>query len=245
MVKPASERSARRGAEEVRLPPGQRLVDGFPRFGTHFGRPAPPVPADSVLTITGAVTEPVVVPLAELASLPPRHLNADFHCVSGWSATGLHWEGVAFAAFYRHFIEPAVPEGVRVSHLSFGGLDGYRSTVLLEDALTEDVLLADRLNEKPLDSDHGAPLRLVSPRQYGFMSTKHLCEVSLHTSEPAMAHHPRWLVDRGLRLVKPHPRARVWEEERHRYVPGWVLRPAYRLLIEPFRRICASGGEKL
>jgi DMSO/TMAO reductase YedYZ molybdopterin-dependent catalytic subunit len=67
----------------VTLPPGQRLVEGFPRFGTHLARPAPVVPADPVITIRGAVTEPVDVRLATLATLPRRARRADFHCVAG------------------------------------------------------------------------------------------------------------------------------------------------------------------
>jgi hypothetical protein len=35
------------------------------------------------------------------------------------------------------------------------------------------------------------------------------------------------LVDR---LLQSHPRARVWEEERHGTVPGWLIRPIYRLI---------------
>src|SRR3954469_24283512 len=71
------------------LPPGQRAIDDFPRFGTHLHRPAPPVPADPAIEVGGAVTRPFAVPLAELAALPRRELTADFHCVAGWAATGL------------------------------------------------------------------------------------------------------------------------------------------------------------
>src|SRR4051794_2098936 len=166
------------------LPPGQHRVDGFPRLGTHLHRPPPPIPTDPAIEIKGGVTEPFKVPLADLASLPRRELRADFHCVAGWSATDLRWEGVPFDAFYRHVIEPAIRPGATITHLAFGGLDRYRSVVALEDALAEDVLIAEHLDDRPLDSDHGAPVRLVSPSQYGFMSTKHLCLIELHTSEP-------------------------------------------------------------
>lgn len=53
--------------------------------------------------------------------------------------------------------------GADVTHLGFVGLDGYRSVVTIEDALADDVLIADSLNGQPLDADHGAPVRLVSP----------------------------------------------------------------------------------
>ena len=100
------------------------------------------------------------------------------------SATDLQWEGVEFGTFYRTIIESRLQSGASVTHVVFGGLDGYRSVVAIEDALAEDVLIAERLNGRPLDSDHGAPARLVSPNQYGYVNTKHLCAIELHTAEP-------------------------------------------------------------
>ncbi len=124
----------------MKLPPGQHPIDGFPRFGTHLARPAPAVPADAVIEISGAVANSFTLPLAALATLPRRELTADFHCVAGWSATNPHWEGVAFETFYRLIIEPSVKPDASATHVAFGGLDGYRSTVSIEDALAEDVL---------------------------------------------------------------------------------------------------------
>jgi DMSO/TMAO reductase YedYZ molybdopterin-dependent catalytic subunit len=221
----------------VTLPPGQRLVEGFPRFGTHLARPAPVVPADPVLAIRGAVTEPVDVRLASLATLPRRALRADFHCVAGWSATNLCWEGVPFEAFYRTIVEPALVPGAEITHVVFRGLDGYRSVVRTEDALADGVLIVDRLDGRPLDGDHGAPVRLVSPAQYGYMSTKHLCRIDVHTGEPKDARGS--LI--STRLLRPHPRARVADEERHGSLPGWFVRPFYRALKGPLLRLCARG----
>ncbi len=226
------------GRALVTLPPGQRRADGFPRFGTHLSTPPPPVPADPAITVRGAVTEAFDVPLTALADLPRRELTADFHCVAGWSATGLHWEGVAFATFYRAHIEPALPVGTAVTHVSFRGLDGYAAVLLLEDALADDVLIAEHLDGEPLDPDHGAPVRLVSPQQYGYLNTKHLSRIEVHTSEPK----PRGPLLRSrlvLRLLGRHPRARVWEEERNQDLPAWVVRPVYRALIGPIRRLSA------
>jgi DMSO/TMAO reductase YedYZ molybdopterin-dependent catalytic subunit len=224
---------------EVTLPPGQRPIDGFPRFGTHLARPAPAVPIDPVIEISGAVTKSFALALAELATLPHRELTADFHCVAGWSATNLRWEGVAFQTFYRMIIEPSVQPGTSVTHIVFGGLDGYRSVVAIDDALAEDLLIAERLDGRPLDGNHGAPARLVSPHQYGFVSTKHLCRIELHTAEPTGAY-----ASPAMRLLKPHPRARVWEEERHRYLPARSVRPIYRLLIPPIASLSAHGSRR-
>lgn len=235
--------SSRAGRPDVTLlPPGQRRVAGFPRFGTHFHRPPPAVPTDPVIEISGAVTKPFAMPLAELATLPRRELTADFHCVAGWSAANLHWEGVAFETFYRMIIEPSVPPDTSVTHVVFEGLDGYRSIVSIEAALEEDVLIAERLDSCPLDGDHGAPARLVSPDQYGFISTKHLCRIELHTAEPAANYHPSPIIQMGSQLVKPHRRASVWQEERHRYLPAWFVRPLYRHLAPVIRSLSARGS---
>ncbi len=220
----------------VTLPPGQRAVDGFPRFGTHLHRPPPAVPAEPAIEITGAVTERVVVPLAVLGTLQRRELTADFHCVAGWSATGLRWDGVTFATFHRTFIEPAIAPGAMISHVVFVGLDGHRSAAAIEDVLAENVLIADHLDGRPLNGDHGAPVRLVSPDQYGFVSTKHLCRIELHERAPNVDASP---VDR---LLAAHSRARVWHEERHRHLPGRAVRLTYRLLIPPIRFLSARGS---
>jgi DMSO/TMAO reductase YedYZ molybdopterin-dependent catalytic subunit len=217
------------------LPPGQHRVDGFPRFGAHLHRPPPRVPDAPVIEVRGAVTSAFAIPLARLAELERREQTADFHCVAGWSATHLEWKGVPFTAFYRAFVEPALVAGANVTHLGFGGLDGYRSYVTLEDALAGDVLIAELLGGRSLDPDHGAPVRLVSPSQYGFVSTKHLCLIDVRTAAPAkpFGRTP---------LIQAHPRARVWEEERHRYLPARALRPVYRLLVPPFMHLSARGS---
>jgi DMSO/TMAO reductase YedYZ molybdopterin-dependent catalytic subunit len=229
------------------LPPGQHRVSGFPRFGTHLHARAPAIPADPTLEIAGAVTEPVLIPLSELATFPRREMTADFHCVAGWSATGLRWEGVPFAAFFRQVIEPALQPDADVTHLAFRGLDGYRSLATLEDALEDDVMLAEHLDGQPIPSDHGGPLRLVSPRQYGFVSTKHLCRIEVRTGDvaerPGPASSWRRLAFRTP-LFEMHPRARVWEEERNLHLPGRLLRPINRVLIPPFRYLAARGSEE-
>jgi DMSO/TMAO reductase YedYZ molybdopterin-dependent catalytic subunit len=220
--------------DQATLPPGQRLIDGFPRFG-HVSGPPPAVPDNPVIEIRGAVTEPFDVSLTELWALPRREVTADFHCVAGWSAADVQWSGVAFETVYRTLIEPALSPGTTVTHLVCTGRDGWQSVVTIEDALADDVLIADRLDGRPLDGDHGAPARFLSPQQYGFINTKHLCRIDVHTVEPKGIH-----TSLAMRVLSPHPRARVWKEERHRHLPSWSLRCAYRATI-PF--LMPRGGK--
>ena len=225
----------------MKLPPGQLRIDDFPRFG--LGGRAPTVPAAPKIEIRGVLDEPVTLPVSELSTMPRRKLTADFHCVSGWTATDVQWEGVAFADVYDALLRPRLTPGLAVTHVVLEGLDGYRSVAWLEDLLDPAVLVADRLDGHPLDSDHGAPVRLVSPAQYGYVSTKHLARIELHTSEPRMRYHPNSRSNLRLQLVKPHPRARVAREERHRYLPGRLVRPLYHRLIQQVRtRNAATPG---
>jgi DMSO/TMAO reductase YedYZ molybdopterin-dependent catalytic subunit len=95
--------------------------------------------------------------------------------------------------------------------------------MLLTDLLNPDVLLADTLNGRPLCVEHGAPLRLVAPKHYGYKSVKHLCRMEFK------AENTGYRVS-GFKFMD-HPRARVALEERGRLVPGWLLRYLYRPLV--------------
>lgn len=112
--------------------------------------------------------------------------------------------------------------------------------------MADDVLIADRLDGRPLDGDHGAPVRLVSPSQYGYHSAKHLCRIELQTTAPrkrlGSATGLSGVFLHGLTLR--HPRGRVWEEERHPHVPGRLLRHVYRPLIWPIRTLSARGSRR-
>ena len=212
------------------LPPGQTAIPTFPRFGADMGPATPPV-VESI-RVDGEVDMAFDVRMAELASMPREQMTADFHCVAGWSFRDLCWEGVRFRTFYEAVIAARIPPGTRVSHVLLRGADGFEGALLLEDACADNVLLADRLGGAPLTAKHGAPVRLVSPSQYGYKSVKHLTAIELHSREPR-ERHARLRAHVVLSVVRGHPRARVAMEERHRYVPGRVVRWPYRNLAYP------------
>jgi DMSO/TMAO reductase YedYZ molybdopterin-dependent catalytic subunit len=216
------------------LPPGQRAVDGFPRFGTHLDRRPPEVPQGYAITID-APGFSTSLSLADLRALPRRDLVADFHCVSGWSALDVAWSGVPFASLFEQVVAAHLPPGPLPTHVLFTGLDGHESLLLLEDALDDGVLVADRLADEELSADHGAPVRIVSPAQYGYQSCKHLRRIEFLRDglnrEVGTAHPLSRVALRGPFVVR-HPRARVAEEERHTFLPAWLLRPFYRRIYE-------------
>ncbi|MDB3936414.1 molybdopterin-dependent oxidoreductase, partial [Granulosicoccus sp.] len=111
--------------------------------------------------------------------------------------------------------------------------DGYRTSLILEDLMMEGVVLADSLNSQPLSVEHGAPLRLIAPAHYGYKNLKHLKRIEFFTDLP--------VVKRGFRAFLDHPRARVKEEERGRWIPGWILRYVYRTLITSTAKEFSDG----
>lgn len=206
-----------------RLPRGQQARADFPRFGlTQYADRFPRQTDGARLHIAGDVldAEDLETPLA---GLPRIEQVSDFHCVTTWSCRGLRWGGVRFADFYERRIVPRLAASACVTTVVLRAQDGYRTTLLLDDMLAADVLLADTLNGLPLAIEHGAPLRVVAPAHYGYKSLKHLSRIEFHQGAPRLRPAALAFMD--------HPRARVALEERGRWLPGWLLRRVYRLMI--------------
>ncbi|HEX5806343.1 MAG TPA: molybdopterin-dependent oxidoreductase [Macromonas sp.] len=210
-----------------RLPTGQRARTDFPRFGLgKFARRFPDDPGRIRLRVSGDVENDLAIE-HQLQALPRIEQRSDFHCVTTWSVQDVNWSGWRFSDFYEQVVRrEALPQpGTEI--VVFRGEDGYCSSLLLEDLLRPDVLLADRLNGQPLGLEHGAPLRLVAPAHYGYKNVKHLVAIEFWRDRRAYSFpfpYP---------ALMDHPRARVAFEERGRWIPGAVLRHLYRLII-PF-----------
>jgi DMSO/TMAO reductase YedYZ molybdopterin-dependent catalytic subunit len=207
------------------LPPGQRAAAGFPPFGiTRLAARIPRGVTVATLEVQGDVAHALTLrdPLATLARVTQV---SDFHCVTTWTARDQRWGGVRFADFHTRVIVPRCAPAAHATMVLLRGADGARSAMLLEDLLADDVLLADELNGAPLPLAHGAPLRLIAPRHYGYKSVKYLSRL---TYCAPTADYPI----STLRFMD-HPRARVAEEERGRWFAGALLRHVYRPFIGP------------
>ena len=205
------------------LPPGQYESANFPRFGlAQFANRFPTETARIQVSIIGDVRNSVTVG-SELERMARVEQCSDFHCVTTWTHRSLQWGGLRFSDFYHQIAMPLAGPSPDAVFVVLRGQDGYRSSLPLADLLASDVLLADRLNGQPLSIAHGAPLRLVAPAHYGYKSVKHISHIEFWRS--SANYRPV-----GLRFMA-HPRARVANEERGQWVPGWVLRYLYRPLV--------------
>lgn len=153
------------GEEKQRTPPNQRVTSKFPVL--HVG----PISKFDLKTwdfvVEGLVENPVKLTYEKFLKLPKTVSVSDFHCVTGWSKLDNRWEGVAFKTISD--LAKPLKEAKYVTVVAEGD---YTTSLPLEDLLNNDVLLAYRLDAKPLEPEHGGPLRLIVPKKYAYKSAK-------------------------------------------------------------------------
>jgi DMSO/TMAO reductase YedYZ molybdopterin-dependent catalytic subunit len=186
------------GIDPARIPPGQYLTERFPVLTVG------PNPEFDLSTwdfqLYGEVEDELQLSWDELMALPQHDVVVDIHCVTRWSKLDTAWRGVLL----RDLLEEARVRlaGKYVMAFSDGG---YTTNLPLEVVMDDDVLLAHTYDGKPLEPDHGAPLRLLVPKRYFWKSAKFLRRIEV-MSEDRMGF---W------ELNGYHNDADPWKEQRH------------------------------
>ena len=148
-----------------RLPPGQKLTDGWPvlQYGSIPGIDL----ATWKFSLVGLVDEEAHFTWEEFLALPQTTLRSDIHCVTHWSKFDNDWTGVRV----RDLVERVRPKPA-ARHVMVHSFGGYTTNVSLAELLDDDVLLAHQHDGQPLTKEHGWPLRLVVPKLYFWKSAK-------------------------------------------------------------------------
>src|SRR5450631_1483206 len=116
--------TARAVASRDRLPPGQRLTEGFPVLDLGV---QPEIPlAEWALRLDGLVESPVTLSWADFNALAQVDDVSDFHCVTTWSKFDCRWGGVALTTLYE--LARPRPEA---RFVYFSSYDGYSTNVAL------------------------------------------------------------------------------------------------------------------
>jgi DMSO/TMAO reductase YedYZ molybdopterin-dependent catalytic subunit len=155
----------RQAREAGRLPPGQKLTEGWPVL-TYGSVPKVDLATWSFRMI-GLVDTEVAFTWDEFMALPQNTVHCDMHCVTTWSRLDNDFIGVLVADVLSHV--GLKPEAAFVMVHSYGG---YTTNVSLEDLSGKDCILAHSHDAKPLAPEHGGPLRLVVPKLYLWKSAK-------------------------------------------------------------------------
>ncbi len=155
--------------KEKKLPPNQKPIKRILRWGIdHPGITSVNPRIDSstyVLTVDGEVENPIQLKWNEVLQLPSTVSISDFHCVEGWSVLDCKWEGIRMKD-----LESLVKPKPTAQAVTFECADGYTTSLFLSEVAGDDVLLAYKLNDEPLEEGLGAPLRLIVPSKYAYKS---------------------------------------------------------------------------
>ncbi len=147
------------------LPPGQTITQKWPVLDLGYH---PDISLDRWrLTIDGEVETPTVLKWEDFMALPQTEDTSDFHCVTTWSKMDVPWKGVRLLD-----IAALVNPKQSATHILCYGYDTYTTNIALEEALKEDVLLAQQVYGEVLPKEHGGPCRIVTPQLYAWKGSK-------------------------------------------------------------------------
>ncbi len=136
------------------------------------------------LEINGLVRQSGVYTYDELISLPSTSRAVTLECISNSISVASRlmstavWQGVPLKTLLeRH--GGALP-GAR--YIAFYGVDGYSTSLPLDEVLAVDPFVAWRMNGVELPARHGFPLRVLIPGRYGEENPKWLTRIELTAS---------------------------------------------------------------
>jgi DMSO/TMAO reductase YedYZ molybdopterin-dependent catalytic subunit len=131
------------------------------------------------LVVDGAAARPNAFSLAAMYRMPQQTQITRHDCVEGWSAIG-KWSGVRLG-YLLDSVRPRSDARYVVFHCMDNDGAGhlFYESLDLHQARHPQTLLALRLNDAPLDADHGAPVRLRVPTQLGYKSAKWIARIEL------------------------------------------------------------------
>ncbi|MEU6440808.1 molybdopterin-dependent oxidoreductase [Streptomyces sp. NPDC047046] len=127
------------------------------------------------LRVGGLVEHPRTWTLPELAALPQTRLVRDVLCTDGWRVESTPFEGVLLSDLLD--AAGVRPQGKALAFTCFDG--AYSENLTLEQARRPDMLIALRMQDRPISHQHGGPVRLYAAPMYFYKSAKWLSRISV------------------------------------------------------------------
>lgn len=192
------ERDKAKATYQDKLPPGQSVTLKWPVL--HVGAVPQFNPAAWDFYMWGQVKQPKRFTWAEFSNLPIAEQVADMHCVTQWSKFGSTFEGIPVAEVMKHV--ELLPDA---THVMVHANGGYTTNLPLADFLDDEVMFVLKYEGKPLEPEHGYPLRLLVPKLYLWKSAKWV-----NGLEFMIGDRPGFWENYGY-----HMRGDPWQEERY------------------------------
>lgn len=146
------------------------------------------------IQVDGLVEKPFEIGFDDLIrKLPLEERLYRFRCVEAW-AMAVPWTGIPLKSFvalakplagakyirFETFMNPRVAPGQNQRWYPWP----YTEGLTIAEATNELPLLVTGIYGKPLPTQHGAPIRLITPWKYGFKSVKSIRKISFVAERP-------------------------------------------------------------
>lgn len=125
------------------------------------------------LEVSGLVENPNEYTYEEVLDRQKYSKVITIHCVIGWSATVL-WEGVLLRDLFEEVnVKP------EANTVIFYAVDGYTTSLPLDYIISNDILLADKINNMTLIPERGFPFMLAAEDKLGYKWVKWITRIEL------------------------------------------------------------------
>lgn len=128
-----------------------------------------------------------VLTVEDVMAVGAVDLVTELCCIEGWSQI-VKWTGVPLHELIEKVFGPdwiAQSDGYVNRYLYAETPDGeYYVSLNMESAVQAQTLVCWAMDGRPLEPDHGAPLRLVVPTKYGIKSLKRLGTIRFTNERP-------------------------------------------------------------
>ncbi len=138
-------------------------------------------PSQWKLQVQGLATGSVTLTMDAIYALPKVEFVTQLKCIEGWS-NYVRWGGARFSDFVARYHPAHIGRDSYVSLATPAG--GYYVGLDIASALHPQTLLCYEMDGKPLDVDHGAPLRLATPIKYGIKNLKRIGAIAFTDTRP-------------------------------------------------------------
>lgn len=125
------------------------------------------------LSIYGHVESPLVFDYENFTSQQSKLEIATIRCVEGYSGTA-EWRGIRVRDILN-----LVQVKDEAKDVIFQAWDGYSSSLTIEEATKDDVLLAFEMNGETLPVNQGFPVRVVAPGHAGYKWVMWVYEIKI------------------------------------------------------------------
>lgn len=129
------------------------------------------------LTVDGLADEPQTYTYDDVLAMPSEERLIRLYCVEGWNANIL-WQGVPM----KTLIESAKPKA-EVNTVIFHAVDGYTTSLPLQEILDGNLMLAYNANGIALPPEMGYPFIFVAEQKWGYKWARWVNRIELSSND--------------------------------------------------------------